>query len=121
MRGGVHQEIVVMADDQVNLAIELFQIIAAVKTGPMGKIAEMIDPVAGRDRRIPLGNHRRIHLIGGGEGPLADPDNVGIAEMRIRGEENARLAHGDILLPGWLNDTDMTESSTRIAAPYRQS
>ena len=89
-----HRLVVVIALDEVDAAVEAADVLVGIGRVAMGEVAEMVDEIVRADRVVPVGDEGRVHLLEAAERPLADADDVRIAEMGVGGKEDTLPGHG---------------------------
>lgn len=118
-RGVVSERLLVMiAGDEMDLAVQLPQIGVGAARVPVTEIAEMVDYVGCSDALVPTSDKRLVHLRSACERPPARADNVFVPEMGVGCEKHRHTKSPRKTPPGRLMSKPAGCNARKIAASY---
>lgn len=79
---------IVIADDQVYLAIQTVEYMCPFCCPPKAEVTKMEYVIVHTDNFIPICYHRFVHLLNAFEGAIAEPQYIGMVEVGVGGEEH---------------------------------
>lgn len=82
----LHELHVVVAEDEIDVAVELVQNVVPLLLATEAEIAEVEDGSVLRNGLVPATDEFGVHLLDGSERPLAEPDDVLVPKVCVRGE-----------------------------------